>query len=124
MTSLDTWKKKSSGHPGKSDPEPPRVVNIHMKNGVRPRFDIYIGREQNYPPRTVFPRSKWANPFTLRKHGVKALELYEVYVRNKPELIDSLHELEGKVLGCWCKPDKCHGDILVKLFNELHGGEK
>ena len=27
-------------------------------------------------------------------------------------------ELEGKELGCWCKPSPCHGDILIKLFKE------
>lgn len=25
-------------------------------------------------------------------------------------------ELEGKNLGCWCKPEACHGDILVELI--------
>jgi hypothetical protein len=36
----------------------------------------------------------------------------------KPELLDYLHELEEKVLGCWCKPKACHGDILVKLVKK------
>lgn len=31
----------------------------------------------------------------------------------------SLHELDGKILGCFCKPDKCHGDVLIKLLNEM-----
>ena len=30
-------------------------------------------------------------------------------------------ELEGKELGCWCKPSPCHGDILIKLFKERQG---
>ena len=30
-------------------------------------------------------------------------------------------ELEGKELGCWCKPYLCHGDILIKLFKERQG---
>ena len=30
--------------------------------------------------------------------------------------MNDLHELEGKTLGCWCKPEKCHGDILIKLW--------
>ena len=21
--------------------------------------------------------------------------------------------------GCWCKPNKCHGDVLLKLYNEF-----
>jgi hypothetical protein len=27
-------------------------------------------------------------------------------------------ELKGKVLGCWCSPKACHGDILAKIANE------
>ena len=26
--------------------------------------------------------------------------------------------VKGKRLGCWCKPNKCHGDIIIKLLNE------
>lgn len=25
----------------------------------------------------------------------------------------------GKVLGCFCKPKACHGDILAEVLNEL-----
>jgi hypothetical protein len=25
-------------------------------------------------------------------------------------------ELDGRTLGCWCKPLACHGDILVELL--------
>ena len=35
--------------------------------------------------------------------------------------MNSLHELKGKQLGCWCKPGVCHGDVLVKLYNEKYG---
>lgn len=34
----------------------------------------------------------------------------------------SLLELNGKVLGCWCKKrgdEPCHGDVIVKLIEEL-----
>lgn len=32
-------------------------------------------------------------------------------------LREHLHELRGKVLGCWCKPADCHADLLLKLAN-------
>ena len=35
------------------------------------------------------------------------------------ELMNQLPELKNKVLGCWCYPEKCHGDILFKLLKEL-----
>ena len=25
------------------------------------------------------------------------------------------NELKGKILGCWCKPLPCHGDIIIKI---------
>jgi hypothetical protein len=29
--------------------------------------------------------------------------------------MNQLHELKDKTLGCWCKPEKCHGDVLAAL---------
>ena len=34
-------------------------------------------------------------------------------------MIKKLTELENKVIGCWCT-DNCHGEILIKLYRELH----
>jgi len=94
---------------------PPIVINIKTVNGTRPPFDVYIGRQLNYP-KASFPRSKWANPYSVKAHGERALVLYEKYARKL--LMNDLHELAGKVIGCWCKPAPCHGDILIKLFKE------
>lgn len=41
---------------------------------------------------------------------------YENWLLENPDLLKSLPELEGKTLGCWCHPEKCHGDILVKFL--------
>jgi len=101
----------------KIDSRIPRIISIKMKKGLRPKFDVYIGRQLNYP-KANFKRSKWANPFTLSQYGISSLEMYENHVRNSPELMDSLSELTGKILGCWCKPGPCHGDILIKLWKE------
>ena len=30
-----------------------------------------------------------------------------------------LPELKGKVLGCWCAPEGCHGDVLAELADSL-----
>lgn len=98
------------------------IVNLKMINGVRPNYDVYIGRALNYP-KTKFSKSKWANPYSVKKYGrKKALELYEEYIRNTPELYNNLLELKDKILGCWCKPEPCHGDILIKLINERFSG--
>lgn len=58
----------------------PIITDLHMKNGKRAEFDLYIGRQMNYPPKTVFPRSKWYNPFTFNQDGEAALLMYEIYI--------------------------------------------
>lgn len=78
------------------------------------RFDVYIGRP-----------SIWGNPFshrpgTLARYRVAtladALAQYEVWLKlQRLDLLARLPELRGKVLGCWCKPGPCHGDILARL---------
>lgn len=38
---------------------------------------------------------------------------------SSPSLRRSIANLEGKTLGCWCKPQACHGDVLVELFRKI-----
>jgi len=45
--------------------------------------------------------------------------MYEEYIRKNKALLDKLKTLQGKELGCWCNPAPCHGDILVKLLDEI-----
>lgn len=86
---------------------------VHIKKA---KYDVYIGRP-----------SRWGNPYshkdgTLAEFKVEtreeAISKYEEWIRQRPELMASLHELEGKVLGCWCKPAACHGDVLIRLVEE------
>ena len=81
----------------------PRVVNLYKE-----QYDVYIGRP-----------SKWGNPFSIGKDGnrFEVIEKYRKYILSNEELLDSVKELEGKILGCWCKPMACHGDVLVEIVN-------
>ena len=80
-----------------------------------------------YNGRWDLPESKWHNPFSVKSCGSaeEAVRRYEAYIRKQPKLLSALHELDGKVLGCWCKSNPsdiaqvCHGDVLVKLINEF-----
>lgn len=86
---------------------------VHCK---KEPYDVYIGRG-----------SIWGNPFS-HKEGTKALyvvpsreeaiQKYEEWIKNKPELLSRLSELKGKTLGCWCSPKSCHGDVLIKLVEQ------
>lgn len=86
---------------------------VHCK---KEKFDVYIGRKHK-----DFPEgSKWANPFYLEEEDRdKILAAYANYLYNNEELLSQIHELKGKVLGCWCgRNKKCHGDILAELAND------
>lgn len=80
---------------------------VHCK---KHSYDIYIGRP-----------SKWGNPFTIGKDGTReqVIEKYRIWITEGTgkKLLSSLPELRGKVLGCWCHPLPCHGDILIELEN-------
>jgi hypothetical protein len=67
-------------------------------------YDVYIGRP-----------SKWGNPFKIGRDGTRevVLQKYQVWLAEQWDLLDSLDEVRGKVLGCHCKPYGCHGDILA-----------
>jgi hypothetical protein len=114
-----------------------KVVNVKVKY-IRPAYadlekwmenpdHVYIGR-----PGIVFirgerfPKTKdrfdWGNPF---KDGDNCLVRYEEWLRKKiekesfTEFTEELKKLKGKTLGCWCKPERCHGDVLKKVLDEL-----
>lgn len=114
-----------------------KVVNIRVAN-IRPEYqnlkewikepnNVYIGRAgivfvdgERYPKQS----SIWANPYKIGRDGDRntVLTKYEVYIKNRlerePFLMDELDRLRGKTFGCWCAPEPCHGNILVKILND------
>jgi len=85
---------------------------------------VYIGRAMRYVPGAE-TASRWANPFSVERYGrARCLALYEARVRadtGAGGLWDALGELRGKELGCWCAPERCHGDVLRELISSLGG---
>jgi hypothetical protein len=93
----------SARHPLPDCMKPPTKV-VHWR---RLRFDVYIGRP-----------SKWGNPFTIGRDGDRetVIEKYREWLLGQPELVEAARsELRGKVLGCWCHPKPCHGDVLAEI---------
>ena len=108
----------------------PAVVNCKKaelsKRGFRDFADwasrpehLYIGREMNFYVAGA-KASKWRNPYTLKRYTLdESLALYEQRVRSDPQLWGALDELTNLAeLGCWCKPSRCHGDVLIRLLAE------
>ena len=83
---------------------------VHCK---RQPFTTYIGRP-----------SKWGNPFKIinNTRGT-AIQPYRDWLfkrmEKEPDLCKDLLALEGEILGCWCKPHACHGDIIVEAIKHL-----
>jgi len=88
------------------------VVNCRKK-----AYDVYIGRPSVY-----------GNPFVIGKDGTReeVIKKYEawlfgrlrVYGNVPPSRKQIKNELHGKVLGCYCSPLICHGDLLAEIADE------
>jgi hypothetical protein len=115
------------------------------------RITLSRAKGWKMPPNTVkVDRStKFGNPFScdedLREYRQAAVEAFRSLLTGRPSLRrhnmlrilkrnkgrgeayvarmrESLPELRGKNLACWCKPgDPCHADVLLELANaEVH----
>lgn len=101
---------------------PATVVNKYKVNMKDPDI-VYIGRG-----------SQWGNPIS-HKEGTRAelrvatreqaVEAYRLHlwgqIRRGKVTKEMLLELDGKRLACYCSPQACHGDILVKAISWAKG---
>ena len=103
-----------------------RLINLrnlgtaaNIQKWLRDPNHVYIGRTVRW---ANLRASKWRNPFQIKpwRNRQQVLHLYEQYINNNPYLKNCLSELEGKVLGCWCSPEPCHGDLLRTLAENYH----
>ena len=87
------------------------MLKVHNKRNATPEDAIYIGRP-----------SIWGNPYEIGRDGNRreVLARYEIWLEHHSELKDlAKKELKGKDLVCWCSPLACHGDILLKIANDI-----
>lgn len=93
-----------------------RVVHVNSQEWKDTPEDerVYIGRAV---PRRKMRGSKWANPFPISAELSRkgAVDKYAAWVLTQPDLMASIEELRDKVVGCWCHPEPCHGDVLAWL---------
>ena len=84
-----------------------KVLNKRV-HGV-PKGAVYVGRP-----------SKFGNPFTIGRDGSReeVIQKFEVWLLSADNglSIDDLHSLRGKDLVCWCAPEACHAQILMKYI--------
>jgi hypothetical protein len=82
-----------------------QVVNMH-----REQCDIRIDRG-----------TEWGNPYLIGVDGTREEVIAKHFdlLLSSPDLPAGLKQIQGKRLGCHCKPKKCHGDNIAFLADIL-----
>lgn len=99
-----------------------RVINIK-------KDETFAGIKSNAAYEYIGRGSYWGNPYSMFAEGDSREEVIRKYKydfdnekfpkKDKSEV----YKLAGKRLGCFCKPDACHGDILADFLNEWDDGK-
>lgn len=95
------------------------LVNLRGYNLDQWRADpnnVYIGRAHGT---TFMEDSVWANKWRITDTCTReeAIRNYESHINSDPVLCSQVGELWGKTLGCWCVPQSCHGEVLLKMIS-------
>lgn len=102
-----------------------KVVNLR-----KDKYSVYIGR-QDKP-------MHYGNPFSIGKSSFSTLVMekrgdamraffdwldgtrfQEVEPQRREWILNNLEPLRGQTLGCFCKPNSCHGDVYRIFLGEL-----
>lgn len=106
---------------------PTTVINIRDPEAAA-SFYVYIGR-------TARVKLHYGNPFGFRNRGIPGMVILEsreaavgafgrwlrgeawaaVDQDRRRWILETIHTLRNKTLGCFCKPQDCHGDILAQM---------
>lgn len=99
-----------------------RVINLKVETEYQSLKSTsnyeYIGRG-----------SYWGNPYSMYEEGDAREEVirkfkydfdYEKFPNKEKK---EVFKLAGKRLGCFCKPNACHGDVLADFLNSWDDGE-
>lgn len=97
------------------------VVNVHKTK----MYDVYVGRagkgQSGYFGNPVKSNSKCEFCDEVHREPGETLDCFKMYftyrVTNDPEFRKHVLSLKGKILGCFCKPKVCHGDIIAEWVN-------
>lgn len=116
---LGTYPRKNI--PQVRPPPLPTVVKLKRAGSkVVQGCDVYIGRRWSFGGWDL-PQSPWANPYRIGRDGSReeVLRKYKKLILTRVDLLQKLPELGGKILGCFCSPEPCHGDVLVQLYRAV-----
>lgn len=142
---LDAWKLNDITHAiifddGEEFAEEAKLLTLHDKplRLIRLKLTrvINIKRETKYQSEKRTPNyeyigrgSYWGNPYSMFEEGDDRDEVIRKYkydfdfekFPNKEK--QEVYKLAGKRLGCFCKPQSCHGDVLADFLNLWDDGK-
>lgn len=88
---------------------------VHCK---KEPYDVLIDRT------TIF-----GNPYPItdecnREQSIAKYTLYfYMRIETDKKFFQKVIKLKDKVLGCWCKPLACHGDVIAKYLDGVKDGK-
>ena len=90
------------------------VANMHQETD---RALLTWARKTDHFVR-IDRNSELGNPFELGPDGDRdtVCDSFDIYFGRKYSLHDRVLGLKGKVLGCWCYPERCHGNHFIELL--------
>ena len=92
------------------------ILVVHCR---RSHYDVLIDRTTKWGNLFTHIRDRTTRAAFLVSTREEAIAAYESWLLAQPSLMADLPELEDKILGCWCRPRACHGDVLIRLANRL-----
>ena len=100
-----------------------KVVNIR-----RNHYDVYIGRagrgRDGYFGNPIQKNHRCIECTKIHRDNTSVVQCYQIYLgrrlKKDLEFRRRVQRLSGKTLGCFCKPDMCHGDILARVADRLN----
>lgn len=119
----ETARLKESG-------KPLRVIGISITRVINIKTAPEYQSERSTPNYEYIGRgSYWGNPYSMYEEGDDREEVIRKYkydfdyekFPNKEK--SEVYKLAGKRLGCFCKPQACHGDVLADFLNSWDDGK-
>lgn len=119
----ETEKLKNSG-------KPLRVIRVSITRVINIKTEPEYKSKKSTPNYEYIGRgSYWGNPYSMYEEGDDREEVirkfkYDFDYEKFPNKEKSeVYKLAGKRLGCFCKPEACHGDVLADFLNSWDDGK-
>jgi hypothetical protein len=114
----------------KESGKPLRLIGVSITRVINIKTEAEYQAEKSTPTYEYIGRgSYWGNPYSMYEEGDDREEVIRKYkydfdfekFPNKDK--SEVYKLVGKRLGCFCKPQACHGDVLSDFLNSWDDGK-